>query len=166
MAYPRFQRARAHKYVKYTGGDLALSSATWVNLSTEASLSTAFFDIVLRAQAGDTIEYGMNALWSDNAVDGYVDVMTVVASAGVHWFGSGEPTTSSGSGVNGWWGGTGIYAQISGSVPLTLVSGDIASGTVTLRPRYRGQTGGNKTIFAGTDDIFQLWAKNLGPEES
>lgn len=163
MAYPRFRRARTHTYFRRTAGDLGLTSATWANVSTEGSLSTAALDLVLPAAVGDVIEYGINGMWASEGTSGSLDVMTLVSSAGVHWFGSGELTTTTGDGVVGWYAPGGVFMPISGVMMLTVAGTDISGGTVTCRPRYRGSDGSQRSILANTSDPLLLWMKNIGP---
>lgn len=134
-----------------TTGDITVSSTSWANL--ENSL-----DITLTAQAGDVIEAGISARCSGSFV--FLDVVTVVGGSPVNSFGrtSGLPTDSDGGPST--WSFPNGGDTIGGSVMYTVVAGDVSSGTVTLRLRYRVSVG--NTIYAQSAIPFQWWAKNLG----
>lgn len=154
---------RTASYAHVVGTSLALTSASWANLSTEGGYGDADFDIILPAFAGDIIEYTISSIWDNEGVSGYLDVQTRVAAAAVSWFGSTEPTPTTGNGTGAWFGASGVYTALGGTCQLILSAGDISSGTVTLRPRYRGSTAGTKTLNADTTMRLKLMAKNLGP---
>jgi len=155
MAYPRFQRARAFKYVTRTAGNLTISSAAaWADLTTA-------MDIALNCQVGDVIEYGLNGFWSNEASPAYLDVATIVGGSAVNHFLSGGNTAN--SGVSAWVAQpVSAYKPFSGSVLYTVVAGDISSGQVTFRLRCLG-SGSTRTLRATTDMPLQAFAKNIGP---
>lgn len=152
MAYGRFRRARAHKMVVRSSGDFTTTSTSFVAMDPSA------LDIALAAQPGDTIEYGISGLWSNQAVVGEIDIAAVT---------SGRLLSGSTRGVGGWSGQASAYAPVTGSTLFVLAAADIASGIVTLRPYYRVYSAGTKTLFA-TDAAYalRLHAKNLGPADS
>ena len=158
MAYPRFRRARAHKVGRRTTGNVSITSSTWTNLDNG-------LDIALEAQVGDLIEVGINGLWGAEAVTGYLDVVTVVATVPVNQVSSGAAETGTSEGAVGWTGVSGSVSPVSGSLMYSIVNGDLASLVVTLRIRVRGSSASAKTVYANTNEPFQFWAKNLGPAD-
>lgn len=137
-----------------TSGSLTLNSVTWADVDNG-------LDLVLPAWPADQVEVGLSALLGSEAPNAYFDVATIVSGSPVNYVGG----TGSGTdrGVASWDGETG-RADTTGSPALaTLVSGDIASGTVTLRLRYRTSSAANKTLFATSDIRLRFWAKNYGP---
>lgn len=157
MAYPRFQRARAFKFATRTAGNVSVASVSM------AAVDTAL-DIALEAQAGDVIEYGVNALWSNQAFDGLLDVRTMVAGSPVNSLGSGGSDLT--GYVSGWYALGSNFASVSGSMFYAVTAGDIASGLVNLRLFARLGSAGTRTLFAGafpTNNPLQVFARNLGP---
>lgn len=145
----------SHKRLQRVSGDLTLNNANWTNLDTG-------LDLALNAKAGDTIEVGVSGRFLNEGVYAYIDAMTLVAGAGVSWLGGGEPSSSTGGGVGAWFGHASQYATAGGSVlSAALGAGDIAAGIVTIRFRYRTDTGA-RTLLAQATDPLQVWAKNLG----
>lgn len=160
MTYPRFQLARAFKFFNRSSGSLTLNSTTWANLPTIGTT----WDVTLPAQIGDVIEVGVSGVWNNENVIGILDVATIVSSSVVNYFSTAGSAT--GSGVESWVGDALLaYVRIGGSFWYTLVSGDISSGTVTLRLRYRTGSASDKTLFATADNPLQFRAKNLGPAD-
>lgn len=157
MSYPRFQRSRDFKFFNRTAGNLTLNSTTWANLPTIGTT----WDITLAAETGDTVQVGLSALWGSEAVFGFLDVSTIVSAVAVNAL-SGAGGVG-GEGMAGWRGAASTAFPIGASPMYTLLVGDISSGTVTLRLRYRTFTAAAKTLYAATDDPLHFWAKNLGP---
>lgn len=159
MSYPRFALARSHKFFNRTAGSLVLNNNTsWVDLPT---IGTSW-DITLAAQIGDVIEVGASGVWDNQAVLGFLDVCTIISGSAVNYFGTGGDV--GGSGIENWRGDASeAYDAIGGSFYYALVSGDISSGVVTLRLRYRTGSAANKTLYATTTNPLQFRAKNLGP---
>jgi hypothetical protein len=156
MAYPRFRKARAHKLLTRTSGDITANSTTWANLDTG-------LDMTVPASIGDTIRYGMSAYVNGEAVALAVQPATLVSGALVSWFGGGEPTTTTGTGVSGWFVEASVTGRIGPPVMLVVVAGDISSGKVTVRLRYRTGSASAKTVQASTTTPLQVWMENIGP---
>ena len=159
MGTPRFLPARRHKFVDRRTGSIAmpLASAVWATLDATA-------DITVEAQVGDVLLVDVNGLWGSEMQNGFLDVATWVSGAGVHWFGSGEPTTNTGGGVQTWYadgGVAGVYYKACGAIRYTVQAGDIVNGDVTLRLRYR--VTGNKTLYNTALNPFQWSVENIGP---
>lgn len=135
------------------------SANVTVNGTAYADLDTGL-DIVLTAASGDVIEVSAAGRWATENVQAYMDVATIVSGSPVNYVsGSG----STGEGVQSWQGYGNANTNIAGTVMYTLVSGDISSGTVTLRLRVRTLTAANKTFVSGSTNVFKWSAKNYGP---
>lgn len=159
MAYPRFQRARDFKFITRTSGNMTLNSTSWANVDNG-------LDIVLVAQAGDVIEVGGGWLIENQNPDLFTDVATIVSGIPVNYFGTQGAESATSQGIHGWYGlGGGVYMSVGGGDMKELVSGDISSGTVTLRLRYRTLSAANRVVRATADNPFRWWAKNLGPKD-
>lgn len=153
MAYPRFRRARAHKHTRRTTGTVNFSSTSFANFDTAT-------DIVLRAAVGDVIAVHLGFIWTNGADYGQLDVFTIVSGSPVNGVGSG-------SGIAGVAGEISVETSVGCTVHYTLVSGDISSGTVTLRVRGKTTSGGvNKGILASATVPFDFAAENIGPVAS
>lgn len=156
MAYPRFQRSRDFKRRQRTAGNVTVTAGA-------ADFDTSL-DIVLVAQVGDVIEYGVNGRGTMvSGSDGTFDVATIVSSAPVNYFGTGMVA---GQGVQSWYipNSAGNF-PLSGSMLYTIVSGDLSAGTVTLRFRRFGGGAGASVVLANATTPFTVWAKNLGPQD-
>ncbi len=160
MAYPRFQRARAHRFIRRTSGDFTVNGTNWANLDTG-------LDQTLEAQVGDVLEAEVVGLWGTEAVNGLLDVVTVVAGSPVNGFANAGAVTAAPPkyGIPGWRGTSGVETVASGAAHYTVVSGDLASGQVLLRLRVATQTATNKTLYAGTNHFFEFAVWNLGPQD-
>lgn len=157
MPYPRFQRARSHKFTSRSSTSLTTSSTSFVDVDTA-------LDIVLDAQAGDVIEVGLSAVCSSSTTFGLIafDVFTIVSAAPVN------SLSNATDGVNGWRTqnpNSGNLTPVSGSAMMALVAGDISGGLVTLRLRWKVSNGADTaTLYADSPSRrIHLWAKNLGP---
>lgn len=158
MAYPRFQRARDFKFANHTSGHIILNSVSWANVDT-------LLDMVLVAQSGDVIEYGISSGFSNENTNACLDVATVVSGSVVNTFSKQGPESPTSEGIQAWRGINSQYDIIGGSVMYQLQAGDISSGTVTLRLRYKTLAATNKTIYGADDSRLCVWAKNLGPRD-
>lgn len=157
MAQPRFQRARAFKFLRYTTGDITLSTNTnWTNVQTG-------LDMTIEAQVGDVLEYHIGALYDAGAGSAGLDVATVVSGSPVNSFANGGAVTTAPPpyGIQGWNVVASAGGHITGSAFYTVVNGDLSSGLVTVRLRY--QASGTKLIYASTNNPLQVAIKNLGP---
>jgi hypothetical protein len=133
----------------------------WANVDTG-------LDLTLNASTGDVIEY-VPSLVGPNGynVSVYFDVATIVSGSVVNAFSTEGPQNNALYGVSGWYftnsSVINIYQTVSGSIFYTLQAGDISSGTVTLRFRYRSDTATNRVIYADTNFPLKVWARNHGP---
>lgn len=156
MGYPRFRKARAHKQVVHAVDDLvATSSASWVTVGIT--------DIVLAAAVGDVIEVGLNTYVPAAAGHVFLDAQTIVGGSPVNSAGSGNAVSSGDDGVSSWLSTSGETGTPSGSVLVTVVSGDLASGAVTLRLMYRSSA--TRNFYTPSSRPLRFWAKNLGPAD-
>lgn len=155
--YPRFRRSRDHKTARRTSGDLTLNSTTWADLDNG-------LDLVLAAREGDSIEVGISAQAAEEALDGYLDVATVVAGSPVNYFGTAGGASD--RGIAAWILAVSAVSSPAGAIHRTLTAGDIDGGTVRLRLRYRTSSASNKTLRASSAIVpLQWYAKNLGPPD-
>lgn len=138
-----------------SSGNVTLNSATWANIDTGV-------DLVLSAAAGDVIEVAPAGRLAAGAggTDTFFDVATVVAGSPVNYFGTAGGATD--EGVSSWRCNATLDSRVTGAVARTLVAGDIADGTVTLRLRYRQDVAGNRLLVAGATNPFTWSAKNIG----
>lgn len=141
------------KRLTYTGGDITLNNTSWTTLSaTEVVLSNV--------EAGDMIEATLSVLSGNQAVHSYLDVATWVSSAIVNRFSGGS------DGVQAWRGFASSFSFSGGSVMYPLVSGDIVSGSVTLRLAYKTDVASNRTLSANTTTPLNFSVKVLGRAQS
>ena len=153
--------ANRYAAAKRSSGDLTLNSTVWANVDTG-------LDLNLNASTGDVIEY-VPSLVGPNGynVALYFDVATIVSGSVVNAFSTEGAQNNALYGVSGWYFtnsvSANVYATVSGSIFYTLQSGDISSGTVTLRFRYRTDTATNRVIYASTNFPLKVWARNHGP---
>jgi hypothetical protein len=154
-------RSYQNRYARFkrTAGDLSLNSTVWSDLPT---ISTSG-DLTINATTGDVVVVAACGLWSTENVDANLDVVTIVAGSVVNSFGADGTPSNSHSGIRSWSALGPAYWTIGGNFYRTLVSGDISSGTVTLRVRYRTGIASNKTLFGSTNNPFEYFAQNLGP---
>lgn len=141
-----------------TGGNLTLNSTAWANVDTA-------LDLTLIAQVGDVVECAVAAYFGEaEAVSGSLDFWTVVSGAAVNPVGSDGTTTGY---ATAWIVPSSVKHLLSGSMMRILDATDIsATGTVTLRLRYRTDGAANKVVRATVAMPLKVWAKNLGPQES
>lgn len=127
------------------------NTASWSELDSGLRLPIA-------AAAGDLLEFGMSGVWDTQAVDGYLDVKMVTSAN----YASENGSTTTGYGAGAWYGASGRYEQLGGSVFYKVVSGDIASGMVLATPVIK--TGGSKTLFSNGGTKYHWWVRNHGRE--
>ena len=138
-------------HFKRAAGDLTLNSTSWANLPTIGTT----WDVSLKAAVGDIIEADMSGLINDEAVEAHLDLWTMPAGVATNQFGGTQ-------GVAAWWGRASNVVKAGGAAHYTIVSGDLVSGSVALRLRYKTSTATNKTLFASTALPLQFSVKNLG----
>lgn len=135
-----------------TAGNLTLNSTTWANVDTG-------IDLVMAAAVGDEIEVGVSGRWNPEAVEGYLNVATIVSGSPVNYV---MPGGAADAGAAGWMGDNGEPTHIGAAISYTVQAADVSAGTVTLRLRYRTSTATNKVFVADPTQPFHWWARNLG----
>lgn len=135
-----------------------MNGTTWADLPTIGTT----WDAVLTAQVGDVVEVGMSARLESEGVIAIFNVHTIVSAAAVNGVGGGV-TGTTGVGISSWTMPPSNNFVTGGPAWYTLVAGDLSSGTVTLRLRYRTFTAANRTLDANTGNPLSFMAKNLGP---
>lgn len=141
---------------RFTTADKTLNSTTWADLSGPA-------DLTLAASSGDIIECAFSAKWANEAVEGFLDVVTVVSSVVTNSFGTNGAPSNSHQGIVGWSAPVSVVSPVSGNFFYTLQAGDVSGGNVILRLRYRTSTAANKTLYANTNYPMVFFARNHGP---
>jgi hypothetical protein len=131
-----------------TAGDVSAGSTSYANVDTS-------LDLVLPAIAGDIIEVGISALWDNQASQGNMAVRSVTRAAD-------DVGPAGTAGIAGWTGPTGVSMPIGASFQYAAVSGDLASGVITLRLRFKVAAAGSKTLHRAADFPLAWHAKNLG----
>lgn len=157
----RYQLAQRHKFVRRTSGNITLNSTNWANVDTG-------LDLTIQASADDVIEAGLSGFVGNEAVETYFDFATIVGGSPVNSFAraaavEAAPTTT--LGVSHWLSLSGVYVLLAGSIPYTVVSGDVSSGIVTVRFRYAQGAATNRTLRAGATSPLVVWARNIGPQD-
>lgn len=143
MGYDEFRR---------TAGSYTVNSATWTDLDTGSDLD---FTGVL---VGDVVQIEFWGVLGTENTAGDFDVATIVSAAPVNFFGSGEPTTSTGSGIWSWTrAASTVLKPFGGAASLVVQSGDLTAGALKLRIRCRG---GSITLFGTTLDQF-FWSARV-----
>jgi len=152
---PAPQLVKDYARATRSSGNITLNGTAWADVDTG-------LDLVLNAAVGDIIEVEPSGRLAAGAggTDTYFDVATIVGGSPVNWFGTAGGATD--EGVEGWRCNSTVDSRVVGAVARTLVSGDISSGTVTLRLRYRQDSAGNRLFVAGTSNPFAWHAKNIG----
>lgn len=153
MGYPRFRRARAHKTLRRTAGDYSLTT-TWTYL--------AGMEAVLEGQVGDVIRVDLGGFHGNEATEAHLDVASTVSGAAVQYV-SSQTSTPGANGHVAWFrNSTGVFGPVSGIGYLTLASGDVALGLVTLRLWGQSSTS-VKTLYASGANALTMTVENLGP---
>lgn len=132
-----------------TAGNVSTSSTSFVDIDTA-------LDIVLTAAAGDWLEIGVNGLWSNQGVFGRMEAFTWVSAAPVNG------VSGASNGVPGWLGVANGFTVVGAPILYTVQAGDVSSGTVTLRFRYKVDSASSKTLHAESAAPFRTWGRNLG----
>jgi len=150
MGYPRFQRARNFK-VQTAASDITITA-------TAMAAVPVISDLVLEAQSGDVLEIGVQTRWDTGSMYGRLVAATIVSGSPVSYAGG------SSAGLGSWLGLTGALTSIGPPAFLTLGTGDISNGTVTVRWYARLDSAGSR-VLGYAADLTQFWVKNLGPAD-
>lgn len=137
-----------------TSGNITANSTSWTNVDTG-------MDLTLTAASGDIVEVSISTTANSASVNIFLDCVTMVGGSPVNSLGlnAAAPTSTTQDGIGGWLGATGENSSIGSPVCYTLQGGDISTGTVTLRLRYRTSAATNKTLTASTDRPFHFNAR-------
>ena len=141
-----------------TTGSLTLNSTAWANVSTAT-------DLTLAASAGDVVQVSLSTLLGNEAVDLFLDAVTLVGAVVTNSFATAGAVDASGQGIMGWRGTGTVFTSVGGSLFYKLVAGDVSGGNVVIRLRYRGGSASNKTMFATSSVRTTFSARNHGPVE-
>ena len=154
-------RSYQNRYARFkrTAGSLTLNSTSWADIPTVGTSA----DFVINATVGDIVEVALVGGFNNEAVEGFLDFVTVVGGVVTNSFGADGAPSNSHGGILAWRGLSSRFEFMGGSFFRTLAAGDISAGTVTLRLRGRTGTLANKTLFATTDTPLEYWARNHGP---
>ena len=143
-----------------TSGNITVTSTTWVDLDTGLDLT------LTGVLANDEVEVGLSGIWAADGAgfQGLINAVSLVSSSPVNGWGEEGAEAASGQGVSAWFGSSfNIHSSIGGSVIKTIVSGDLESGTLTIRFRTRLAGSDTRNLLANANNPLQVWAKNLGP---
>lgn len=154
MAYPRFIRARTHKSVMRTSGNISVTSNS-VFVAFDTNL-----DIALEAQAGDTIEVGLSAMCDNTASPLDFDAAFIVGGSVTNWVSGGATT-----GVPAWNIRGSDYLHAGGSILKALLVGDVSGGQVTVRLFTAIEGTVARSVLATINTPVHFFAKNLGPAD-
>lgn len=157
MPYPRFQRARTHKFAVRSTGDIPVVTTTF------AALDATLLDLTLDAAIGDVIEIGLSASASHLTSGGLIafDVGTISSTGAIV-----NRISGASEGVSAWRENRatgGEIAAISGSVFYSVGATDLVGTFITLRLLARTGSGTMNVHADGATRRLQVWAKNLGP---
>ena len=130
-----------------TAGDFTTSSTTYVDVTG--------MNVSLAAVAGDLFEIGVSGRWSASATVKRLDAQCTTSG---NYCSGGTGTTT---GVAAWGGTTGVTFPVGGSIFYTVVSGDIATGSVAVKLRAKCSSATSSTIDA-SDPPLHFWVKNHG----
>jgi hypothetical protein len=151
MPYPRFRRARAHKFATGTGGTATISSSagtpTWTDL--------AVADLSIEAQTGDVLELSLSTFWvASTTTAARQTFSTMNGSTRINVYGN-----VAFGGANPWFVSQLQYDHVFfGQVYYTVQASDVISNVVTVRPMAAVDSG-SRQVYGAHD-----WrAKNLGP---
>lgn len=133
---------------------ITLNSTTWADVPQSGGVR----DLVLQNPvAGDVVELAIAARFEAEAINAFLDVVTMNGSTPINSVGrngGAAPTGAGGTtyGIRGWAGGASVAADIGSPVSYVIQQSDIISGKVTFRLRYFTGTAGNKTLYAQATD--------------
>lgn len=133
-------------------GDLTTTSTSFVALTTG-------HDITIAAAAGDVVEYSIAGACSNSGAYGLV-AFDVGLMAGGSLVRRASNVTDGIPGCRFQLPNAGDLGSMAGKIFITIASGDITSGNVTLRPYWRVSAGTGTFYADGTQRIGQFSAIN------
>jgi len=151
-------RSYQNRYVRtyFTTANFNLNSTTIAAWKSGGEL-----DLTLSATAGDVISFTIDVYAGSETPTIFADFATIVSGTNQSFFGAG--VTSPAGGLSSMVFPGSIEVFKGATAFKTLVSGDISSGNVTVRPVYRTSTATNRTIVATTNQPLIVYMRNLGP---
>lgn len=153
--------ARTKKARRTSGNVSCNSNVTWANLDTGIDITLS--SIV----AGDEIRIGCRGHVNNEAVDLYLDVVTLVSGSPVNSVNTRGAVGTPGTDNYGvWFLRNGTIFSFGGTILYTVQAGDLATGSVTFRLRYATASAAARTLFASTGLAFDWWAENIGPAQA
>lgn len=138
--------------VKRTAGDLIINATGWNDVGIA--------DVTVAASAGEWVSVGANFVVFAATNNINFDVCTVVSGSPVNYLGGSGSAGE--SGLGGWFAEQDININVSGEVPYQVQAGDLSSGQVTFRLRYRAANTASRTIGASSGRPAFFWARVLG----
>lgn len=137
-----------------TAGDLTLNSTTWADVDNG-------LDATVAAETGDWLLVGLSAFWGNQASVGFLDAVSLVAGAPVNSITLKGAPNNSAFGVLAWGGAVSQQGYAGGAIPYQVQAGDLSTGNVTLRLRYRTFSAVNKTLGAQALIPLTFWVVNM-----
>lgn len=151
MAYPRFQRSRAHKYTADSAGDITLNGTSW------AAVHATRGRHVIHAQIGDVIECACTFSLGNENVQMAMDFGIIVSNAIAR-------RSSGGADAGLVYALGGSYAWLSMTGWFTVEASDLVNDMVEIAIVYKGNTANNRTLRASLErNALVFGARNLGP---
>lgn len=144
-----------------TSGDVTTTSTSFVDTIGSA------FDLVIPAYAGDLLKVEMSGFAKNptNTADSLTfDAATWVSGAAVNYLSGGASLGVGAWNCNAKNSNGPIMALAGGPAPYPVVAGDIASGTVTLRLRWKVSASNTSTFYADSSRQAVWWVTNFGPQ--
>lgn len=118
-------------------------------------------DLVVSASAGDILELTVSCLCADSGGELYWNAATRVGGADVTYFGTGTGTwTHPPGGISSFFTPVNIFTGPRASRRLTIQSGDISGGTVTVRVYARADNS-SRDVFATSAQPLETGLVNL-----
>lgn len=148
-----------------TVGTIALAGTTWQDVAAGVVAGTGCDLVLSEVVAGDVVEVGISVFWGAENDYAYLDVGSLVSAAIQNTWGAdgSEPAGSTGEGVMAWQStNSNLGNHRGGPILRAVVSGDLDSGSLTLRFRGRQNSAVNKQVRATTTQPFAVYAINHG----
>lgn len=146
---------KRNQLIRRTSADLSLTpgDTAWHDLGTISDFTLS------GVRVGDLVEVSLSSTWDAAGTFRNMDVASIVSSAPVNYWGTGDGTPL--NGVGAWRGNSGAAHPFGGSVAKTIVAGDLSGSTLTLRFRYKFNTATASVLGASAPALIAM-AKNLG----
>lgn len=134
-----------------TSSSINFTSSGWQNVDTGMDL--VFSDV----KVGDYVTYSPNFYVGSAANALAFDVATIVSGSPVNYFGTAGGASD--DGVMAWYCPSNANVPVSGEAFYVVQSGDISSGSLTLRLRVRPTNTTTRTISAVSTDPMRVAAR-------